>query len=306
MARHRQVVFARTEPTMNSHVTTDEQGAPVEAVAVSRRLPPRAANAATHGLTATKYLPEILGPELLERHRQSFQSEWQPSTPTQAYLVEELARHAAALARATPIEEAVLRTSARGLSGISDSDGDEDAGADRVLAAACGTEMIDRVTRYRRPHEKAFLSALARLRELRATSDAALAAGGPPRSASTRTPACGYLQEHRDARKTALSVVPSGRREVADWPRALAVSELPKAAEREARNRHGTVPTVTTDLVRGDRGDPPGSADLDRGARPHYRRSPRKNGPGDGPTRPPGNRLTGCRASVGRAGRTDS
>ena len=76
-----------------------------------------------------------------------FYSEWQPSTPTEACLVEELARHAAALERATPIEEAVLRTSARGLSRIAESDLDEDAGADRVLAAACGTETVDRVTR---------------------------------------------------------------------------------------------------------------------------------------------------------------
>jgi transposase-like protein len=121
---------------------------------VSRRLASRAANAASHGLTATKRLPEILGPELLERHRQRFQLEWRPCTPTQTYLVEELARHAAALERGTLIEEAVLRTSARGLSRISDSDGDEDVGDDHVLAAACGAETVDRVTRYRRAHEK--------------------------------------------------------------------------------------------------------------------------------------------------------
>lgn len=186
---------------MNAHTTIDEQSVPVGALAVSRRLAPRAANAATHGLTATRYLPEILGPECLERHRQRFDSEWQPSTPTEACLVEEMARHAAALERATPIEEAVLRTSARGLSGISDVDGDEDAGADRVLAAACGSETIDRVTRYRRAHEKGFHSTLARLRELRASAESVLA----PASASPlhfpEITCLRYLQQHRDAHK---------------------------------------------------------------------------------------------------------
>jgi hypothetical protein len=168
---------------------------------VARRLAARAANAATHGLTATKYLPAILGPELLERHRQRLLAEWQPSTPTLACLVEEMARHAAALERATPIEEAVLRTSARGLSAISDSEGDEDARADRVLAAACGTELIDKVTRYRRAHEKGFLSALARLLELRAISDAVSlpAACSPLRFTENTCLRC--LQRYHDAAK---------------------------------------------------------------------------------------------------------
>jgi transposase-like protein len=168
---------------------------------VARRLAPRAANAATHGLTATKYLPAILGPELLERHRQRLLAEWQPSTPTLACLVEEMARHAAALERATPIEEAVLRTSARGLSAISDSEGDEDARADRVLAAACGTELIDKVTRYRRAHEKGFLSALARLLELRAISDAVSlpAACSPLRF--TENTCLRYLKRYHDREK---------------------------------------------------------------------------------------------------------
>jgi hypothetical protein len=139
-----------------------------------------------------------LGQELLERHRQRFLSEWRPSTPTQAYLVEELARHAAALERATLIEEAVLRTSALGLSGISDLNGDEDAGADHVLAAACGTETIDRVTRYRRAHEKGFLSALARLRELRGSSDAVLTPEAESPLRFHEATCMRYLQRRRD------------------------------------------------------------------------------------------------------------
>jgi transposase-like protein len=113
-------------------------------------------------------------------------------------LVEELARHAAALERATLIEEAVLRTSARGLSSISDAEVDEDDGVDLVLAAACGTETIDRVTRYRRSHEKGFLSALARLRELRGSSDAVLTPETESPLRFHEATCMRYLQRRRD------------------------------------------------------------------------------------------------------------
>jgi transposase-like protein len=172
--------------------------------AASRRRTLRAANAATHGLTATEYLPEILGPELLERHRQSFHAEWQPSTATQAHLVEELARHAAALERATPIEEAVLRTSARGLSLMSHAPEDGLAEQDRVLAAACGSEAVDRVTRYRRMHEKAFLAALARLRELQSLRETVPfpVAASPILLRFDEATCLRYLQHRRDAEKS--------------------------------------------------------------------------------------------------------
>ena len=185
----------RSRMNVKEHVTA---GGPR---GVPRRLAFRAANAATHGLTARRYLPEILGADLIERHRQGFRSEWKPATPTQAFLVEELARHAAALERATPIEEAVLRTSARGLSAISDSDGDEDFG-DHALAAACGAETVDRVTRYRRAHEKAFVQALARLRELRAVSNVDLVPPAIPPLRFEETACVDYLRKHHDAGKS--------------------------------------------------------------------------------------------------------
>jgi transposase-like protein len=189
------------EDVITSRPSTEEHGEP-RPLAVPLHPAPPAANAATHGLTSRKFLPEILGPQLVEWHRQKFRSEWQPSTPTQAYLVEELARHAAALERATPIEEAVLRTSARGLSMISNSDGDQNAGQDRILAAACGTETVDRVTRYRRAHEKGFLSALARLRELRAGNDAVLAPAAWSPLRFEETTCLDYLRKRHDVGKT--------------------------------------------------------------------------------------------------------
>jgi len=158
----------------------------------------RAANAATHGLTAKKLQPAIFGTEVLERQRQRFRAEWQPATPTEACLVEELARHAAALERATPIEEAVLRTSARELSSISDTNGDQAAAQDRVLAAACGSETIDRITRYRRAHEKGFFAALTRLRELRESSAAVVL---PPKLSALQfdaTACMRYLRRRRE------------------------------------------------------------------------------------------------------------
>ena len=54
-------------------------------------------NALTHGLTATRLLPAVLGHDLLERHARDFGAEWDPRTPTERLLVREIARHAAAL-----------------------------------------------------------------------------------------------------------------------------------------------------------------------------------------------------------------
>jgi len=155
--------------TSTTDSTTTSRNAGIAGdMALRRRPASPAANAVTHGLTATKFLPDVLGADVLERHRGRFAAEWRPSTPTEAFLVEELARHAAALERATPIEESVLRTAARGLGMMADFGGDPATDEDRVLAATCGAETIDRLTRYRRAHEKAFLATLARLRELRA------------------------------------------------------------------------------------------------------------------------------------------
>jgi hypothetical protein len=122
-------------------------------------------NSLKHGLTAQSLLPEVLGDEILERFKQRFFSEWQPNSVTQELLITEMARHAAALEKAQQFEAAVLRRAARSIVEVCpDLAGDKDG----ILAAAVGTEQIDRLTKYRRAHEKGLYAALVRLQELKA------------------------------------------------------------------------------------------------------------------------------------------
>jgi transposase-like protein len=71
-----------------------------------------------------------------------------------------------------------------------------------VLAAACGAETVDRVTRYRRAHEKGFLQALSRLRELRTVNDAVLVPSTSSPLRFEETTCLHYLRKHRDAGKS--------------------------------------------------------------------------------------------------------
>ncbi len=128
-------------------------------------------NATRHGLTATTLLPAILGPENLQKHLLSLRGEWQPKTPTQELLVTEMARHAAALVLVEHAELAVLRTGASTMAQMRPVLGEPGCAAehpdDFLLAAAVSSDALDRVTRYRRTHEKAYHQALQRLREIR-------------------------------------------------------------------------------------------------------------------------------------------
>jgi transposase-like protein len=79
-----------------------------------------------------------------------------------------MARHAAALELVEQAETAVLRCGARSPLAALDpvaQDGPEEH-AECQLAAAVTTDALDRVTRYRRAHEKGFHAALLRLREV--------------------------------------------------------------------------------------------------------------------------------------------
>ena len=128
------------------------------------------ANALRHGLTARTLLPQVLQDDAINQYQHAFQVEWQPATPTEQVLVQELARHAAALRRAQQAEGALLRESA--LAAVDRWPVQEDAQdcpVDRLLAASVATEGIDRLTRYRRAHEKAFLATLTKLREAKAS-----------------------------------------------------------------------------------------------------------------------------------------
>ncbi len=153
---------------MNSdHLSTNElkrSGGPrsAQGKAASR------ANAMKHGLSASTLLPTILDGGLIEHYQQQLRAEWQPATPTQEFFVLEMARHRAALDRIQQIEEAVLRRGARGAVNSFGADDAEDFQIDAALAAAGTSEAIDRITRYRRPHERAFLKNLMILRELQA------------------------------------------------------------------------------------------------------------------------------------------
>jgi len=126
-------------------------------------------NALKHGLTATTLLPEVLGTEMLERHKERLRAEWQPTSPTQEILVLELARHAASLELVEQAEGAVLRCGAQSTVDIlSPNDTGIGDNADPYLAAAVTSDALERVSRYRRAHEKGFYLAILRLREAKA------------------------------------------------------------------------------------------------------------------------------------------
>jgi hypothetical protein len=146
-------------------------------------------NAIKHGLTATTLLPEVLDGGLLERHKRRLQAEWRPASLTQEFLVAELARHAAALELVEQAEVAVLRCGARGAPGILLShDTHEEENVDTMLAAAVTTDALDRLTRYRRSHEKGWHAALLRLREAKALDR-------PPKETASERPRIRFRTE---------------------------------------------------------------------------------------------------------------
>ncbi len=140
-------------------------------------------NAVKHGLTASTLLADLVGADALRRHKERLRAEWQPISPTEEFLVMELARHEAALELVEHAEAAVVRCGARAAAGIlSDPTVGEEAHMDTTLAAAVTTDALDRLTRYRRAHEKAWHAALSRLREAKAMDPPRLTASvGDPR-----------------------------------------------------------------------------------------------------------------------------
>jgi transposase-like protein len=81
-----------------------------------------------------------------------------------------MARHAAALERAEQAELALWRCGAREtLALLATEELARDEVPEIMLAGAMAADVNDRVTRYRRAHEKAFHAALVRLREAKET-----------------------------------------------------------------------------------------------------------------------------------------
>jgi transposase-like protein len=122
-------------------------------------------NAITHGLTATTLLPEVLERQLLEDCWLRLVAEYQPASTTEAFFVRELARHEAALARIELIEEAILRRAAQTAEDPLLDDREQVAGDDLALARAGTSHALEKITRYRVSHERAYARSLSGLRK---------------------------------------------------------------------------------------------------------------------------------------------
>ena len=127
----------------------------------------RAANAVRHGLTSKKYIPAILEPGRVAALVDELERELLPQSVTEQLLVREVARHAAMLELGEQAEGAVLRMGVESLAPMLMST-EGDIPEDSALAAAVTSDAIDRLSRYRRTHEKAMHQALDRLRERQA------------------------------------------------------------------------------------------------------------------------------------------
>ena len=115
-------------------------------------------------------LPEALAGGSVDRCCERLRDEWRPTTPTQEFLVREMARHEAALDRAEQIEAAILRRGSRGAPRIPSDLTSAAAQADAALAAAGITDALEKISAYRRSHERAFHRSYAILSELKAAA----------------------------------------------------------------------------------------------------------------------------------------
>ncbi|MCA9087234.1 MAG: transposase [Planctomycetaceae bacterium] len=121
-------------------------------------------NAIKHGLTAKSVLPDVLRNSDIDSLYEALCAEFAPHTATQKYLVREMARHQAAVEKIEHMEAAVLRQGAHAaLALLNKTDHDV---VDVALAGAATSDAIDRLTRYRRSHERAYLRCLDALRSL--------------------------------------------------------------------------------------------------------------------------------------------
>ncbi len=158
-------------------------------------------NAIRHGLSAKKLLVEVLDRELVEQRRQSLSEEWGPQTPTERYLILEMARHQAALERIEQMEFAVLQagahfapdTLADGSDEVIGDDDRYDEMMDAMLAVSATSEGVEKISRYRRQHERGFLRSLDTLQAARAMRAGPNRSCGTQWAFSTEEQCCDYL-----------------------------------------------------------------------------------------------------------------
>ena len=195
-------------------------------------------NAVTHGLTARKLLPDLLQPGRVLALMAQLRQEHCPATLIEELVLREIARHAAMLEFAEQAEGAVLRQGALGLSGLIGS-GDPGQDDDMVLVAAVTTDPAERLTRYRRAHEKAFHQAIQKLRELQQSRHKKLSAQAVvPMDRFATEDAC---KRHLRARfSTPAWKCPACLSRRGHWIAAHEVWQCARC-DKQIRLRHGTV-----------------------------------------------------------------
>ena len=112
-------------------------------------------------------LPEVLAANLVDQSHVHLRDEWRPSTPTEEFFVREMARHETALHRAEQIEAAILRRGSRGTPTTPADLVSSDAQADAALAGAGITDALERISVYRRLHERAYHKSYGALVEIK-------------------------------------------------------------------------------------------------------------------------------------------
>lgn len=194
-------------------------------------------NAVKHGLTARKLLPELLQPGRVLALMAQLREEHHPPTLVEELVLREIARHAAMLEIAEQAEGAVLRQGALGLSGLIGS-GDPGQDVDMILVAAVTTDPADRLTRYRRAHEKAFHQAVQKLRELQQHRHKNLPAQTVPMDRFATEDAC---KRHLRARfSTPEWKCPACLSRRGHWIAAREVWQC-ASCDKQISLRHGTV-----------------------------------------------------------------
>ena len=160
----------------STDTSADESGftaaPPVAAVAPR----PARGNAVRHGLTAVALVDQLVGDEAYERLATRLQEELHTQrTLLEETLVRRITQHVAALDLARRAELAALRegcvqavvlgpvaTAAAGLNAAGSSPNITDA----PLCAAVSSEVLERITRYGRSHERGLLASVRELRKL--------------------------------------------------------------------------------------------------------------------------------------------